>query len=156
MSPVGPPQYTYDGSSEVTPFSGKLSLREAVERALQYNLGLLGVSSAVRQARGQSKVARSALLPNLNAYLTEAVQQVNLRANGIRFNASSAAGFLVPTTVGPFNYFDLRATLSQTIVDITAWNNRHSAAESLRAKQNPAEWPRRGLDLLPDPRGKRY
>ena len=29
-------------------------------------------------------------------------------------------------------------------------------AQSLRAKQNPAEWPRRGLDLFPDPRGTRY
>src|SRR5262249_15727632 len=67
------------------PFSGRLCLREAVDRALEFNLGAVGLTEAVRQARGQTKIARSALLPNINANLSETVQQTNLRALGLRF-----------------------------------------------------------------------
>src|SRR5277367_339337 len=59
------------GSTARMPFSGKLSLREAVARGLDYNLGAVGLAQAIRQAHGQTRVARSALLPNLNGDLTE-------------------------------------------------------------------------------------
>src|SRR5262245_29489412 len=60
-------QGPYVGSTAGTavPFSGRLSLREAIERGLGYNLGPVGLNEILRQANGQSKVARSALLPNL-------------------------------------------------------------------------------------------
>jgi outer membrane protein TolC len=37
--------------------------------------------------------------------------------------------------VGPFNYFDLRAHLTQAVADFTALNNYRSAKETLRANQ---------------------
>ena len=37
--------------SSRTAFSGKLSLQEAVRRGLEYNLGAVGLSNAVRQAQ---------------------------------------------------------------------------------------------------------
>src|SRR5215510_2703251 len=117
INPTIQVQGPYAGSASSTakiPFSGKLSLREAVARAAEYNLGAVGLTQAVRQARGQTKSARSALLPNLNASLNETVQQVNLRATGVRFSAP-LPGFSIPSIVGPFNFFDLRAALSQTV-----------------------------------------
>src|SRR6516165_12455366 len=67
-------QGPYAGSIESRPpFSGRLSLREAVERGLRYNLGAIDLSQTVRQAGGQSKVARSALLPTVNGFLSESV-----------------------------------------------------------------------------------
>jgi outer membrane protein TolC len=105
-----------------TPFSGRLSLAEAVERAMEFNLGAVGLNEASRQARGQAKIARSFLLPNLSASLSETVQQVNLKALGVRFDLP-VPGFSPPTIAGPFNYFDVRATLTQTIFDRTAKNN---------------------------------
>src|SRR5580692_7689438 len=83
-------------STAKTPFSGKLSLKEAVARGLEYNLGAVGLSLAMRQAHGQALVARSALLPNLNGTLSETVQQVNLRADGLRFS-SPIPGFGIPS-----------------------------------------------------------
>jgi outer membrane protein TolC len=118
--------------------SGMLSFREAIQRGLEYNLGTIDQMQAVRQARGQSIAVRSTLLPNLNGYLSETVQQVNLRAFGVRVN-SPIPGFSIPTIVGPFNFFDLRATLSQTVIDRTALNNYRSANETLRANQWFAE-----------------
>lgn len=115
-----------------TPFSGKLSLREAIQRGLDYNLGTIGSATALRQALGQARVVRSALLPNLNATLSETEQQLNLAIVGIGLR-SPIAGFSIPTVVGPFNYFDLRARLSQSIVDVTAWKNYGSSKEVARA-----------------------
>ncbi|HEY8410861.1 MAG TPA: TolC family protein, partial [Pyrinomonadaceae bacterium] len=114
------------------PFSGRLSLREAVDRAIEFNLGAVGLTQAVRQARGQTKIARSALLPNLNASLSETVQQTNLQALGVHFDLP-IPGFSPPTIVGPFNYFDLRASLSQTVFDLTARNNYRATKELVRA-----------------------
>ena len=120
------------------PFSGRLSLREAVDRAVEFNLGSVGLTAAVQQARGQTKIARSVLLPNLNASLSETVQQTNLQALGVRFNLP-IPGFSPPTIVGPFNFFDLRASLSQTVVDLTARNNYRATKEIVRANELSVE-----------------
>ncbi|MGB9432052.1 MAG: TolC family protein [Candidatus Acidiferrum sp.] len=134
LNPTIQVQGAYSGSIpgfSNKPFSGKLSLREAVQRGLEYNLGIVGLAQAVRQAHGQTVVARSALLPNLTGDLAETFQQLSLIPSGIR----SIPGLNLPTIVGPFNYFDLRARLSQTVVDLTAWKNYKSANENLRANQ---------------------
>jgi outer membrane protein TolC len=129
-------QGPYAGSVAGTqkPFSGRLSLREAVARGLEYNLGTVGLTEAMRQARGQARVARSSLLPNLSGALRESVQQTNLVALGLRFNIP-IPGISIPTIVGPFNYFDLRATLTQTVADLTALNNYRSAQELVKANE---------------------
>jgi len=114
------------------PFSGRLSLREAIARGLNYNLGEVGQSNAVRQAQGQSQIARSALLPNASGYLAETLQQIDLGAEGVHIKVP---GFAIPTVVGPFNNIDLRGSLSQSIFDLSAWNNYRSSREVVRASQ---------------------
>jgi len=126
--------YAGSVSGAAKPFSGKLSLREAVARGLEYNLGTEGLTQAMRQARGLARVARSSLMPNVNGYLREAVQQTNLAALGLRFNFHFP-GISIPTIVGPFNYYDLRATLTQTVADLTALNNYRSAQELVKANE---------------------
>src|ERR1019366_10158645 len=66
------------------PVEGRLSLKEAVRRGLDYNLGAVGLSNATMAAHGQMRIARSTLLPNLNGYLREAAQQTNLATLGLR------------------------------------------------------------------------
>jgi outer membrane protein TolC len=124
----------YQGSvrGDAKPLAGKLSLREAISRGVSHNLGVTGLTEAMRQAHGQTRIARSSLLPNLSAALRENVQQTNLRALGVRFN-SPIPGLTLPTVVGPFNYFDLRSTLTQKVFDLTALNNYRSARELLQA-----------------------
>jgi outer membrane protein TolC len=73
-------------------------------------------------------MSRSALLPNINAFVRETMQKINLRALGVR------APFL-PTVVGPFNYFDLRATLSQSIFDAASLGNYRAAKETVAATE---------------------
>jgi outer membrane protein TolC len=133
----GPYAGSRDGAAR-QPFSGKLSLREAVARGLAYNLGTVGMGTALRQSQGQAKVARSALLPQLNGNLRETVLQENLRALGLRVSLPFP-GFNFPTIVGPFNYFDLRATLTQNVADMTALNNYRTSKQIQRANEFAAQ-----------------
>jgi outer membrane protein TolC len=141
INPTVQVQGPYAGSTPSTaktPFSGKLSLREAIQRGLEHNLGTLGMTQAVRQAHGQSITARSALLPNVNGSLSETVEQEDLKALGFRISLP-IPGFTFPTIVGPFNYFDLRARLTQNVLDLTALNNYRAANETVRANQFAAQ-----------------
>ena len=132
INPAVQVQGPYSGSVNGRSFSGRLSLREAVQRGIDYNLGTKSLSLAMQQAHGQSIVARSFLLPNLNGAVGETVQQTDLAAEGLRLNVS-LPGFRFPNTVGPFNYFDLRVRLNQAIADFSALYNYRSTQETLRA-----------------------
>jgi len=137
INPTIQAQGPYAGSASSTrgkPFSGKLSLKEAIDRALEFNLGAIGLSQALAQAHGQAISVRSALLPNISSSLAETVQQTNLRASGLRIS-SPIPGFGIPSIVGPFNYFDLRARLTQSIADLGALDNYRSARETVQANQ---------------------
>src|SRR4029434_3891599 len=104
--------------------------------------GEVGLTNAVAESRAQRKIVRSALLPNISGYLSETVQQLNLGATGFSFDqriSQLIPGFSVPTVVGPFNYYDLRATLTQKVMDVTAWKNYGSAKWIVRANEETAE-----------------
>lgn len=112
-----------------------LSLAEALRRGLQYNLGNVGYENAVRQARGQRRLALSALLPNVESSLQVVEEQLNLAAFGFNFT-SPIPGFSIPTVVGPFHYFDLRlARVTQDVFDLTSRRNYRAADRELRATQ---------------------
>lgn len=124
-------QGPYTGSTSSVagaPFSGKLSLHDAVERALAHNLGAVGLAQAIRQAKGQERVSRSVLLPNLNGSVRENYLTQDLQALGIRVP-------FLPAVVGPINYFDVRATLTQNLVDVTAFNNHRATQEVVKANE---------------------
>lgn len=106
-----------------------LGLRDAIRRGLEFNLGPVGFSNALRQARGQAAVSRSAMLPSINANLRESLQKTNLAAMGVRIP-------FAPTVIGPFNYFDLRATLTQSLLDFTSRNNYKAAQENVAAMES--------------------
>jgi outer membrane protein TolC len=139
LSPNVQVQGAYAGSTPGVanmPFNGKLGLREAIRRGLAYNLGETGATQALRQAQGQSKVALSSLLPNLNGTINETVQTTDLKVFGFRF---SFPGFAIPAVIGPFNYIDFRAHLSQTFLDLTAINNYRAAHDVANANRYSAQ-----------------
>ena len=139
LNPTVSVQGAYSGSASSTarlPFSGKLSLADAIQRGTQYNLGAVGMAQAVLQARGQARAARSALLPNISADVADTEETFNLRSIGFSF---SFPGISIPALVGPFNVLDVRARLSQNIADFTTLNNYRSAREVARAGQFAAQ-----------------
>jgi len=110
------------------PLTGKLTLKDAVDRALAHNLGAIGLAQALRQARGQDRVTRAALRPNISGAFRENYFTQDLQALGIRFPG-------LPAVVGPTNYYDLRATLAMNLVDFTAINNHRTTAELVKANE---------------------
>ena len=118
-------QGSYQGSVTSGVATGtiiSLTLQEALDRALKYNLGTVQTGQNVRVARGERMLALSQLLPTINASLRESVQQTDLAALGFKsslFSSSSGNGPSFPTVIGPYNYFDLRATLNQTVFDLS-------------------------------------
>ena len=116
------------------PFSGKASLREAVARGLEYNLGAVGLSLAMRQAHGQTRGCAQRLAAESERQPVGDRAADQSAAVGLRFS-SPIPGFGIPSIVGPFNYFDLRAQLTQTVADFTALNNYRSSKETLHANE---------------------
>jgi outer membrane protein TolC len=69
------------GTPSATPLA--LALHDTIDRGLRTNLGLLVSDSASEAARGQRLQALSALLPQLDARVSETIQQINLQTLGV-------------------------------------------------------------------------
>ncbi len=115
-----------------------LSLRKAVEIALQPegNARLQIARELIRQAQARSGQSRAALLPDFSSYLAQQNQTRNLAALGIRIQAP-LPGFVFPTFVGPFNTFDARAGLTQSLFDFSLI--RRYQASRVAVRQAEAE-----------------
>jgi outer membrane protein TolC len=109
-----------------------ISLPDAINRGLKQNLGALLSSADIRSAHGQRWEQLSALLPHVTASPYVADSQINLTELGITFNGP---GFSLPTSVGPFSYFDARINMSQSLFDWKAINNERAARQNLKAAE---------------------
>jgi outer membrane protein TolC len=113
-----------------------LSISEALKRGLNYNLGARLGELSVKAARGARLLALSRLLPKVTTGLNETQQQINLEAFGFQGFPGSK------TIVGPFNVFDVRAYVSQTVLDFTALNRYRTAKENVEATLYSDEYTR--------------
>src|SRR5438128_9586504 len=102
-----------------------------MNRALEHNLGVLVAEQQIGHAAGTRWRALSDLLPNVNGRIAETRQQTNLEAFG--FGSFGSAFANVPKIVGPFNVFDARAYVSQSILDLGALNNARAESHNLEA-----------------------
>lgn len=108
-----------------------LSLAEAIERGLRQNLGVLLSQDAQLSAQGQLWQARSPLLPEVSARISENALKVNLAAEGFSKIAGQFPGF--PLVVGPFGYFDARLAFSQSLVDFSLLATERSSRQNAAA-----------------------
>ncbi len=116
-------------TGKATPDVLPLSLDDAISRGLKYNLGLVSSDQNVRSSRAARLRTLSQLLPNVTSSVSETREQVNLAA----FGFSGFPG--IPQIIGPFNIFDARAYLTQSVLDFQAINNRRAAGESTKAAE---------------------
>jgi outer membrane protein TolC len=126
------PQNLFSGSvpvgkatSDVVP----LSLKDAIGRGLKQNLGLLLTGEEIRSARGQRWKNLSELLPNLTTATSFNAEQLNHRAQGLKFPG-------IPKIVGPFGFFDTRARLAQSVFNWKSIEQARSAAQQVRAAEH--------------------
>ncbi len=141
-SSASTPGQAIPGTEGVSPFAGSvpaklvpgvmpLSLQDAIDRGLKQNLGLLLSNTDIRAARGQRWEQLSALLPHVTAAPYVAATELNLPELGL----SSLGGLIVPPSVGPFSYFDARASVTQTLFDWKAINATRAASQSLKSAE---------------------
>jgi outer membrane protein TolC len=110
---------TYQGSvagQKVVPGILHLSLDQAIQMGLQYNLGIVLSGENTRTAGGQRLQQLQALLPTISADAKESVQTINLQAEGLKIPG-------IPAVVGPFGYTDIRANMQWSLLNIASLQN---------------------------------
>jgi outer membrane protein TolC len=123
-------------SSEVL----QLSFQEAIDRGLRNNLGLLLSGDQTITARGERWKELSNLLPNLSARIQEDAQTESLTALGFQklfplLTPKGSAPTALPAVIPAFNYFDARATVTQSLFSFHDIEKERAASQSLKAAQ---------------------
>lgn len=119
-----------------------LSLRRAVEIAFapEGNTRIELAREAIAQAEARRSIARSALLPQLDAAVSYQDVTRNLQAFGIRF--PSIPGLAFSSFVGPFGIFDARTTASQAVLDLSSLRRFQSAKTGVDVAKFERDWSR--------------
>ncbi len=113
----------------VEPGTLKLTLKDAIDRALQHNLAAVLGQQAVDTARGSRLQALSGVLPQVGGSLIERRQTANLQTFGLTLPD-------LPPLIGPFNVFDARISLSQTVFDLGEFARVAAGNRTLEAAQH--------------------
>jgi outer membrane protein TolC len=106
----------------------KLTFRDAINMALRYNLGQIEGRENVQAVRGQRLQALSLLLPQVNAGLTENVEQITTAPLGIKSPT-------IPSVLGPFSYSTAQASASLTIFSFESIQRFRAARTAELASQ---------------------
>jgi outer membrane protein TolC len=139
---TGPaPSVSVDQSMGQNPFLGgappgpaqpgvmPLSLADAINRGLKYNMGILMSDRATQQARGARIHALSRLLPQISAGASEDSLQINLKAYGFPGLPGQSP------IVGPFSVFDVRGYLDQPILNLKDLHQARAESDNVKAAQ---------------------
>ncbi len=116
-----------------------LTLREALIMASQKHVAVLVAAQNVQQALARMSQQRSSLLPDITATAAEMRRTEDLRSTGIRVPG-------IGPHIGPFNTFDMRLHLTQSIFDPEAMRR----LDAVHAGKNfsEAEWRKAKEDAL--------
>lgn len=96
----------------------KLSLRDAIQAAVDNNVNVRLLKERIAAAQAQANTSFGALLPNIGGYLNGRNQTVNLAAFGLPADRLSGLG-LTRSVTDPFEVYDARATLVQNIFSLS-------------------------------------
>jgi outer membrane protein TolC len=108
----------------------QIDFKDAIDRGLRNNLGLLLSADQTITARGERWKELSNLLPDLQARLQEDVQNQSLAALGLK------SKFLpLPRVLPTYNYFDARANLGQSLFNFRNLERERAAQEGVKAAQ---------------------
>lgn len=120
------------GAARVTPGPSALGLEQAIQLAIENNLATLLAREREREAEGLRAESRAGLLPNVSGTAYQANVTQNLAALG--FQPGTFPG-ISSTFIGPFNNFDARARLVQTVFSLAAIRNYQAGKAGVRLAQ---------------------
>jgi outer membrane protein TolC len=107
----------------------RLTLRDAINMALRYNLGAIESGENTQITRGQRLIALSNLLPQVSAGVSENIAQTSLATLGIK----QLPG--IPSVLGPYSYGTVDARLSQTLFSFESIQRFRAARTAEQAAQ---------------------
>ena len=139
--PTNAPGQAIPGTSSASTFASsvpeklvpgvvQLSLKDAIDRGLRQNLGLLLSRADTRSARGERWEQLSALLPHVTAGPYLADSKINLGELGF---SGVASLFHISPSIGPFSYFDARAAVTQTLFNWQSINATRAANQYVKS-----------------------
>ena len=105
-------------ASDSSPPELKLSLRDAIQAAIDNNVNVRLLKERIAAAQAQANTSLGALLPNVGGYLNGRNQTVNLAAFGLPADRLAGLG-LTRSVTEPFAVYDARATLVQNIFSLS-------------------------------------
>lgn len=115
----------FSATQEPTPY--RLTLQDAIQKALQANLSVLVSDTRVEEAEGtRARRLSAALLPRVRVQSYANFQNRDLRAFGISFPGT-------PEVVGPFSNYDFRVYGEQNILDLQSYRGWKASERALDA-----------------------
>jgi outer membrane protein TolC len=107
----------------------RLTLQDAIQKALEANLNVLTAGTRVEEAEGtRMRRLSAALLPRVNAQTYANYQNHDLQAQGISF-----AAIPIPKVVGPLSNYDFRVYAQQNVVDLESYRGFKASELALAA-----------------------
>jgi outer membrane protein len=106
----------------------RLSLREAMEAAVDNNPNVRLLKERIETARAASKTQLGALLPNLSTNVRQSRQNIFLGTIG-----------LAPVRTDPFSIFDARANVSQSLFSLSLIQRWRASREALKVAELESE-----------------
>jgi outer membrane protein TolC len=106
-----------------------LSVEDAINRGLQFNLGIVLSGQTKVEAKAARLKELSNLLPQLNGTLRESEIKASLPAEGFSF---SIPGLALPAGIR-FSNSDARVSMTETVIDLHALENTRAADANVRA-----------------------
>lgn len=116
----------------------QIDFKDAIDRGLHNNLGLLLAGDQTETAHGERWKELSELLPNVSGRVLENVQTESLAALGFNklFPLLAAPGTnasTLPRVIPAFNFFDARVSLGQSLFNFKNLERERAATESEKA-----------------------
>ena len=132
------------GLSQTSPFQGSvprgtatataltISLRDALDRALATNLGVIESAEGVRSSHAQWLRSLSSLLPNVTAKVSTTT---DAGQSGVTRISRTSRALRFRRCIGPFSYVDARVTVSQRVFNWADINDARSASATRQASE---------------------
>lgn len=120
----------------------KLTLQDTIRLALQQNPQIQIAKVSLAQSEKERNIARSALLPEIRAEVSETHRRSNFEA----FTGRTIPGF--PKEVGPLNVFQGGGSFSVPVFDLTLWRKWQAAGNTVGGMEAEARSVREQITLL--------
>ncbi len=105
-----------------------LTIIDALDRGLKYNLGQFLANQTTAEAKAQRLQSLSHLLPNINGTFAQELFRLNLKAFGFSFT-----GF--PSSVGPFGLLATQATGNWDVLNVSSIDKYRASGQTQKAAE---------------------